>query len=46
MSLLNSAKSEGSKTSLGEGTVVENLIIDLAAVGVKVRLQHDVLGFT
>lgn len=46
VSLLDSAKSEGSKTSLGEGTIVENLIIDHVAVGINVRLQHDVFGIT
>lgn len=46
VSLLDSAKSEGSKTSLGEGTIVENLIIDHVAVGINVRLQHNVFGIT
>lgn len=45
MSLLDSAESEGSKTSLSEGTVVENLIINVTTVSANVGLHHDVLSF-
>lgn len=46
MSFLNFAKSKGGKSSLSEGTVVKDLVIDLGECSTDVRLHHDVLGFT
>lgn len=46
VSFLDLAKSESGKSSLSEGTVVKDLVIDLGEVGADVGLHHDVLGFT
>jgi hypothetical protein len=46
VSFLDLAKSESGKSSLSEGTVIKDLVIDLGEVSADVGLHHDVLGFT